>query len=341
MRFPTSRRARRRALRPVDRAPAAQAPCAISSAEGTDGQLVRARVADPFPWARSAIVCFANYNSAEPRSTDPARARRRLDCSLRLQQPQRCSRAAADPAIITRCSRSASTALEAATARRTRRLRSPRLRRHRPASSSARWPSPPASAGPARIPASFIPSSARLDFSPSCSPLCRRKTKQRPCACRTAAAPAAAASMPAPPARSSRPTDGRHALHLLPHHRAQGPDRGRARCKAWAARSSAATSARTSARGIAKLRRSPSRPRSRAARRARQSRARLAGLARRSRLRASSSTARRSAAPASTDCGATSPSPWATPASPTLRRNSKPGPPPQTKPSAPPPKVLS
>jgi len=36
-----------------------------------DGQLVRARVANPFPWARSAIVCFANYDSAEPRSIEP------------------------------------------------------------------------------------------------------------------------------------------------------------------------------------------------------------------------------------------------------------------------------
>ncbi len=40
--------------------------------KGTDGQLLRARVANPFPWARSAIVCFANYNSAEPHSTEPA-----------------------------------------------------------------------------------------------------------------------------------------------------------------------------------------------------------------------------------------------------------------------------
>jgi epoxyqueuosine reductase len=37
-----------------------------------DGQLLRARVAAPFPWARSALVCFANYNSAQPRSMDPA-----------------------------------------------------------------------------------------------------------------------------------------------------------------------------------------------------------------------------------------------------------------------------
>ena len=34
-------------------------------------QLVRARVGTPFPWARSAIVCFANYNSSHPRSTAP------------------------------------------------------------------------------------------------------------------------------------------------------------------------------------------------------------------------------------------------------------------------------
>ncbi len=36
------------------------------------GQLVRARVAIPFPWARSAIVCMANYNSAQPKSTGKA-----------------------------------------------------------------------------------------------------------------------------------------------------------------------------------------------------------------------------------------------------------------------------
>ena len=35
-------------------------------------QFVRARVQTPFPWVRSAIVCFANYNSDHPRSTAPA-----------------------------------------------------------------------------------------------------------------------------------------------------------------------------------------------------------------------------------------------------------------------------
>lgn len=37
-----------------------------------DGQLVRSRAAIPFPWARSALVCFAPYHSAQPRSTEPA-----------------------------------------------------------------------------------------------------------------------------------------------------------------------------------------------------------------------------------------------------------------------------
>jgi epoxyqueuosine reductase len=41
---------------------------------GEDGQLVRARVSTAFPWARSALVCFAGYESAQPRSTDPASA---------------------------------------------------------------------------------------------------------------------------------------------------------------------------------------------------------------------------------------------------------------------------
>ncbi len=36
------------------------------------GELTRARVTTPFPWARSAVVCFASYDSGEPRSTAPA-----------------------------------------------------------------------------------------------------------------------------------------------------------------------------------------------------------------------------------------------------------------------------
>lgn len=39
-----------------------------------DGQLIRARVAVPFPWAQSALLCFAGYDSAQPRSTEPAHA---------------------------------------------------------------------------------------------------------------------------------------------------------------------------------------------------------------------------------------------------------------------------
>jgi len=35
-----------------------------------NNELVRARVAVPFPWARSAMVCFANYKSAQPLSIE-------------------------------------------------------------------------------------------------------------------------------------------------------------------------------------------------------------------------------------------------------------------------------
>ena len=37
-----------------------------------DGRLTRERIAVPFPWARSAIVCFASYHSSTVRSTDAA-----------------------------------------------------------------------------------------------------------------------------------------------------------------------------------------------------------------------------------------------------------------------------
>jgi len=37
-----------------------------------DGRLLRSRVGIPFPWARSAVVCWANYNSKQRSSTEPA-----------------------------------------------------------------------------------------------------------------------------------------------------------------------------------------------------------------------------------------------------------------------------
>jgi epoxyqueuosine reductase len=40
---------------------------------GPDAELVRARVGIPVPWARSAIVCFAGYDTAQPRSTESTR----------------------------------------------------------------------------------------------------------------------------------------------------------------------------------------------------------------------------------------------------------------------------
>ncbi len=42
---------------------------------GGNGQLTRARVAIPFPWARSAVVCFASYQSEAPLSTKTPEAR--------------------------------------------------------------------------------------------------------------------------------------------------------------------------------------------------------------------------------------------------------------------------
>jgi epoxyqueuosine reductase len=39
-----------------------------------DRRLIRSRVGVPFPWARAAIVCFANYHCAAPLSIEPAQA---------------------------------------------------------------------------------------------------------------------------------------------------------------------------------------------------------------------------------------------------------------------------
>jgi epoxyqueuosine reductase len=39
-----------------------------------NGKLLRSRVSIPFPWARSAVVCYANYNNSEPRSIEAAEA---------------------------------------------------------------------------------------------------------------------------------------------------------------------------------------------------------------------------------------------------------------------------
>jgi epoxyqueuosine reductase len=40
--------------------------------DGAAGRLVRSQAGIPFPWARSAVVCFAGYHSAQPLSTHPA-----------------------------------------------------------------------------------------------------------------------------------------------------------------------------------------------------------------------------------------------------------------------------
>lgn len=40
--------------------------------ENETARLLRSQAGIPFPWARSVLVCLANYNSQQPRSTDPA-----------------------------------------------------------------------------------------------------------------------------------------------------------------------------------------------------------------------------------------------------------------------------
>jgi len=40
--------------------------------DGENGRLLRSRASIPFPWARSAIVCFANYHCAQPLSIEPS-----------------------------------------------------------------------------------------------------------------------------------------------------------------------------------------------------------------------------------------------------------------------------
>ena len=41
--------------------------------EGTgEGRMIRSRIGLAFPWAKSAIVCFSNYESGQPRSINPA-----------------------------------------------------------------------------------------------------------------------------------------------------------------------------------------------------------------------------------------------------------------------------
>jgi len=131
-----------------------------------NGDLVRARVAVPFPWARSAIVCFANYNSAQPLSTcssapgagwiaryawssrkDPSGAQcpsdyhkvllkrlKALEAHLHEEAGDFESRAYVDTGPV--IERALATAA--------------------------------ASAGPAKTPASFIPNSAPMAFWPSC-----------------------------------------------------------------------------------------------------------------------------------------------------------------------------
>ena len=49
---------------------------------GEDGRLTRERVRVPFPWARSALVCFASYLSPPHPSQPKRQGAERVDCAV-------------------------------------------------------------------------------------------------------------------------------------------------------------------------------------------------------------------------------------------------------------------
>ena len=51
-----------------------------------NGQLTRARVAIPFPWARSALVCFASYHIRSTALDQNAKPAERVDCAVCLDK---------------------------------------------------------------------------------------------------------------------------------------------------------------------------------------------------------------------------------------------------------------
>ncbi len=82
-RFPMQPRSGMRSGLPRGCARGAREPCEYLKRTGEDGQLTRERVRVPFPWARSALVCFASYQYADaPLSTKTQGARERVDCAV-------------------------------------------------------------------------------------------------------------------------------------------------------------------------------------------------------------------------------------------------------------------
>ena len=69
-----------------------------------NGQLLRERTAVPFPWARSAIVCFASYAfPSAPLSTKESERGSWVDCAVCLEVlTRRTSKVSGGPATITR-----------------------------------------------------------------------------------------------------------------------------------------------------------------------------------------------------------------------------------------------
>ncbi len=60
-----------------------------------NGQLLRARVGIPFPWARSAVVCFAGYQQRPAALDGAGRGRSGMDCTLCVESRMECGSAQA------------------------------------------------------------------------------------------------------------------------------------------------------------------------------------------------------------------------------------------------------
>ena len=64
-----------------------------------DGQLLRERAGIPFPWARSALVCFASYASPSAPLSTKSQSAERLDCAVCLDESRFAEPCVAKPVV--------------------------------------------------------------------------------------------------------------------------------------------------------------------------------------------------------------------------------------------------
>ena len=66
------------------------------------GRLLRSSLRIALPWARSVIVCAANYNSEAPKSIDPESPAARMDCEICVDRENSRVKLACGRRIITK-----------------------------------------------------------------------------------------------------------------------------------------------------------------------------------------------------------------------------------------------